>query len=962
MKKRFFCAVVLMLILAVCASASFTNANMSVGFDEGNILVSGSFSANSNVGEKYNVFLATYGSDGIVDKVELSKAFTVRYGSNSFSNAFPMTSDEQNVRAFVLTEKFAPVCVDVTDKVVYDYIDWKPSEESFYTEVANSKFTSKTVFSKYIKNDENVNVAEAISIAARLHALYNKKVINAIDPSEYEYLIEMDDASKFVDLSDRNSVNLDGINLTYATGGIDESKGYLYGTSTRKDNGGYDPQVVINGLSLDARHYNKITLRMKYESVAGSSTNFRNEKLQLFFKTNNDSALSESKSKVYELKKVSNIYNWFEIELDMSSLELWRDVITGIRVDPLNGNGKFYIDCVKFTKSALVDNSEWYDPYVQYAKYNGLINLEEYVGKLFDDITRQQFYDILIKCYPESFYSTKNSGIYGIADVDKNMKNAEYYLMLYRSGITLGADSSKNMKLSGTFKRSEIVGLVNRILVTSNRLSGTTGVNWANTGSPHDVEFNSSTDRYKYKYTRASSLGVSDGKLNMTSAYDSYMVYDKTFNVDAGKYKKLRIRLKPTYTTTPTKNNFEFFFMIEGMTNYSSKQSITTSVSDAYVDEFGWYTFDVSLELFPEWNGKITKYRLDLINDAGNYSIDYIRFIENEFYGLPTDHNGLVNAGYTATRLSLDEGFERGFYIAKTDQTAGVLNHGIWQDYYDGDETPLWGIGPWWQGTGDGFTMVDLWEDKDNTTDKYTLADKHGINTITYNPETKSITQRLNATKIYGGKPHDVDTYKWWPHQLLEQSTTLTGPVDRVRNSAGADRMFVEIDVRMTDFKNTTNPAGTNVCSYLVYFYLRPKEAPNQRIWFGLNLFSTSATESDPVGLYANPNLKPTWSPDSAAHQYMYGIPQAVVYGGIENSFIPKTGVAAPGSEWKKIRLDVTPHLERAVEWANRDNIFGFKVTRDDMYFDGVNIGYEIHGNYDCTFEFKNFNMVSYNK
>jgi hypothetical protein len=94
----------------------------------------------------------------------------------------------------------------------------------------------------------------------------------------------------------------------------------------------------------------------------------------------------------------------------------------------------------------------------------------------------------------------------------------------------------------------------------------------------------------------------------------------------------------------------------------------------------------------------------------------------------------------------------------------------------------------------------------------------------------------------------------------------------------------------------------------------------------------------------------------------MYGMPQTVVFGNLENTFNPAPGVAAVGEEWKKIRLDVTPHIQRAIEWANRDNIFGVKVTKEDMYFTGANIGFEIHGNYDCTFEFKNFNMVAYNK
>ena len=127
-------------------------------------------------------------------------------------------------------------------------------------------------------------------------------------------------------------------------------------------------------------------------------------------------------------------------------------------------------------------------------------------------------------------------------------------------------------------------------------------------------------------------------------------------------------------------------------------------------------------------------------------------------------------------------------------------------------------------------------------------------------------------------------------------------------------------------------------------------------------MLNTSATTSDPIGLTASNRVTPTWAPDSAAHQYMYGMPQAVVFGGMENSFNPSKGVAAVSNEWKKIRLDVTPHIDRAIEWANRDNIFEKTITKEDMYFDGVNIGYEIHGNYDCTIEFKNFNMVSYNK
>ena len=111
-------------------------------------------------------------------------------------------------------------------------------------------------------------------------------------------------------------------------------------------------------------------------------------------------------------------------------------------------------------------------------------------------------------------------------------------------------------------------------------------------------------------------------------------------------------------------------------------------------------------------------------------------------------------------------------------------------------------------------------------------------------------------------------------------------------------------------------------------------------------------------------NVNPTWMPDSAARMYMYGTPEAVVYDGIENSFTPERDTFVTGDEWKHVRVDLTSHIDRVVEWANRDKIFGADVTiaKEDFYFGGANIGFEIHGNFDATFEIKNFNLVSYSK
>ena len=77
------------------------------------------------------------------------------------------------------------------------------------------------------------------------------------------------------------------------------------------------------------------------------------------------------------------------------------------------------------------------------------------------------------------------------------------------------------------------------------------------------------------------------------------------------------------------------------------------------------------------------------------------------------------------------------------------------------------------------YAMVQNVSNDSNGDGEMTDADTYGINTITYNPELDSMTQRLNATKIYEGKPHIKDdpstpdvnegNYTWWPHLLIEQ-------------------------------------------------------------------------------------------------------------------------------------------------------------------------------------------------
>jgi len=819
--------------------------------------------------------------------------------------------------------------------------------------------------------DGNVTIIEGITMAARLHSAYNGTEVKKVDKVIAECRYDFGDNSNIVDLTERNSRNNDGISFNRAVGRVEDGV-LVVQPDAPNNNGIYDPQISFEGLDLEAKDYNKVTFRMKRDVLPNVDPNKRNaETVQLYFKTSASPSITADKCVYIKLPADKELTEWFEVSADLGNHGSWKDLITGFRFDPTDNNGIYYIDYIVFSKSENIKSDKWYDMYIDYAVENGIIDKGQYKSEQYNNnISRAEICDLFVAAIPESHFNAINN-VKGIPDVGRDQKNADVYLMLYNAGILLG-DTNGNLNPKADIKRSEIAAIINRVALSESRVKGTVDADWSKQGNEYDIEFNDVKDLERAAPADVDSAEVVNGALVIKAKdrgegrqprFDP-KISVKNINIDAGKFAKLKVRMKVEFIgeVDPNLTKFDFYFMTDGDEALSEAKSLHQAFTEySYLDPAGWYVMEVDFRLHKEWKGTITEFRFDPANTDGIYTIDYIRLAPADpLFG--ASHEVLVSEGYTATRLMQDEGFERGFYVAKTDQKAGYLDHGLWQDYYDGNEKPLWGIGPWWIGTGDGLTMTDLWEDRDLTTDKYTLADKNDIITVKYNPDEKSVSMRVNAANIYNGKPHykddkttsevDESNYKWWPHLLLEQNSGICS-FDKVRNSAAAEHMFVELDVRMTDFKDTTNPDGTNVCSYLIYFYLMTDKAPGQRIWFGQTVFN---------GLSASERVEASWSPDSAAHQYMYGIPQAVLFDGIENSFNPEKGVATVGDEWKHVRLDVTPHIDRAIEWANRDNIFGIEVTKEDMYISGVNIGFEIHGNYDCTYEIKNFNMVSYNK
>lgn len=296
--------------------------------------------------------------------------------------------------------------------------------------------------------------------------------------------------------------------------------------------------------------------------------------------------------------------------------------------------------------------------------------------------------------------------------------------------------------------------------------------------------------------------------------------------------------------------------------------------------------------------------------------------------------------GYESYELFSDIGFENGFTVM-SQQT--VNNFGVALGnftYNDNGNAPSWMIAQWNSGPC-------LWESRVDS-DIYTITDGT-TKTVTYNPEEKSVSMRLNAANVYYGAAAGAEA---WPHLLLEQSPLCDyyslSEKEKAFYNCSANRMVLSLDIKITDFKDTTNNDGINAAQFLAYFYLNGV-SQKEFIWFGINLFDSRGYQDT------------YWALDESSQKMIYCVSTKDTFGG-KNKSLFRNGKPYVSDEWVHIELDLTPHIASAIKEANKSNTFGYKVCAEDFYVGGTNIGFEIHGNYDCTVEIKDFQITSYNK
>ncbi len=305
-----------------------------------------------------------------------------------------------------------------------------------------------------------------------------------------------------------------------------------------------------------------------------------------------------------------------------------------------------------------------------------------------------------------------------------------------------------------------------------------------------------------------------------------------------------------------------------------------------------------------------------------------------------TSFFGMEMPGYEKRELFNDGDFSDGFKVlsgvnnGNETETKGIFT-------YEGAENePSWMIAQWNSGPC-------LWDDRQES-DEFTITDGK-TKWVTYNKNDSSVSMRLDASAIYEGEPAD---YEKWPHLLLEQSPIVDyfslSEDEKAFYNLEDDRIVLDLKLKMTDFKEVYETDGVKAVQFLTYFYLKDTDGDNF-IWFGADLFD-------------NRGLNDTvWAKDTVSGNMIYCISAKETYGTSSRALL-NNGKPVISDEWVTVKLDLTPYLADCIEKANEDNIFGEEVSLSDFYIGGTNIGFEIHGNFDCTFAIKDFSLTSYKK
>lgn len=307
----------------------------------------------------------------------------------------------------------------------------------------------------------------------------------------------------------------------------------------------------------------------------------------------------------------------------------------------------------------------------------------------------------------------------------------------------------------------------------------------------------------------------------------------------------------------------------------------------------------------------------------------------------------------TGNDLVQDPGFLRGFRVKGLSTiTDGNKDFGFFD--YDGDfsvrsTNPLWDLAAWYSGysIGDNHTYTKI------SDGNYLYEDFN--KKVRINTNESSISLRLDASKYYTAPRKNGEN---WPHLLIGQGGKDYSDTDYFykRKIDQMKELRVTFDAKLVYFNDamgsTANP-GLHGCGFYNYLYIQDlnKNSPGygQMIWFGFPLFDNRTA-------WCAEFAAADGGKADASGMFIYQIPQ--------NKFMPDTfwkdgkPSASEANPWIHVDFDCMPYIQRALTLAHERNYM--KDTNfDELYLNGLNIGWEMYGTYDGEISIKNYHIMA---
>ncbi len=371
---------------------------------------------------------------------------------------------------------------------------------------------------------------------------------------------------------------------------------------------------------------------VKYIHIQMKTDVGENTALEVFFAGETGNAWTAAKQASTSVGKNGEYADYY---LDMSKNAQWKGIIKAIRLDPMGTPGKFWIKKIEL----LSDKSK--DSFTVNAAGVDFVFTQSFVEKVGDEI--------FIGVNPsDGFYSTNGMSY------TWNRWDGKLHIKTYTGhefDFTVGSDEvfvdGKKEKLQTPIKVVDGLVMIPIMFIYdkaeydysfdgNNVKVNVRGVDVEEILSqrkPYEYEFNVPGDNEGWRVSGASGGAIDGGYMYFEATYsgvryDSQIVMDK-FDLPAAKYNRVQLRYKPVYADDETDTTVCMYFATSEESSLNEAKKVYTSLDGIEPDDEGYYTVTLDFSKHDKWKGTVTLVRFDPPNRAGEYYIDYMRFLED---------------------------------------------------------------------------------------------------------------------------------------------------------------------------------------------------------------------------------------------------------------------------------------------------------------------------------------------